>query len=137
MNIFQVISNTKYLFLIRPIFVGLGFTILVASCGQETCRDFKTGTFLYNPQTAGIPSFDVMRVGTIQTEINRSTGDSSTLAVTWLDDCTYTLRIIESDVVYPDSLMKMMDTTVVKTTILSWTSDYYIFESQSNVSNHI
>lgn len=57
------------------------------------CKQFHTGTFYVK----NMPNIVITRDAQFQTETDPSTGKYVKLSVTWLDDCTYQLRLVKTN----------------------------------------
>jgi hypothetical protein len=109
--------------------------LLLSACGgprnQAECQQFKTGHFLFRHDEPGFRyAAFIDRTDSIQTETDQLTGDVSTLAVKWIDDCHYELRLLHSTQPYADSIQQMRKTVPLRTAILGGTDRYYLFQSQ-------
>jgi hypothetical protein len=107
---------------------------------HNACEKFKTGTFIYNirnPNGQIGRTFLINRNDSIQIETDKASGETSKLSVTWIDKCTYALRILESTFNFPDSIQKLRKKVPIKNTILSTTATYCIFEARREGINYI
>jgi hypothetical protein len=69
----------------------LPFKQIAAQNGLTTCPNLKEGTFYSYPLNSN-DNWKSIRNGTIQEEINLTTGDTLYFDVTWTGDCLYTLK---------------------------------------------
>lgn len=119
-------------------FALLLITFICFSCQNKNtnkdCSQFKNGNFIWKSKNA---SFSIIRKDSIQIEKEIGTNYYSKLFVSWIDDCHYEVKILESTYPFPDSIKEMRKKIILKTEIMSGTSDFYIFKSQSNQSSKI
>jgi hypothetical protein len=95
------------------------------------CRAVKTGTFVFRPQGGRSKwSYVITRTDSLQTEVEQPGGGRSVLAVKWLNDCTYQVRLVSSTIPYPDSIQQLRKTSPLTTEILRTTDRYYVFRAQ-------
>lgn len=79
-------TNMKYLIL------GFFLSISTITFGQELdCKKFKNGKFILPDSEFG--NSIIKRRGSTQIEYHERTQKKMKLKVTWIDDCTYTLKI--------------------------------------------
>lgn len=107
--------------------------ILLLSCAlhkNKGCRQFRSGSFEISTRIDGNKvTHSIVRENDIQTETDKRTGQYSKLSVKWIDECRYELLVIETTMPFPDTIQKMRRTIPLKTEIISWTNDYYVFKS--------
>ena len=60
---------------------------------NEDCLDFHNGKFLLKDELTG--DTYITRKDGIQTEVNKSLDFSARFKIVWVNDCTYTLELIE------------------------------------------
>jgi hypothetical protein len=121
---------------------ALAISSLLFACGfskmEIDCSQFKTGNFLYHFRgQQGVFFFSISRNDSVQTEINQKTGDTTTLAVTWVDKCKYELQIIESTARFSDSIQKIRKSLILRNEIVNWTDKYYVFKSKEDNSDFV
>lgn len=124
---------------LKLIFWGLTILalLLVFKCsprGATDCKQFKNGDFEY--RSNGL-YYEITRTDTVQTEINKLNGDITKNSIRWTDDCAYELRLLESTAIYPDSINQLRMASTLTVTIMSWTDDYYIYRSKSNMVDRV
>jgi hypothetical protein len=120
---------------LRQLLATAACFLMLSACSSSPdkveCQGFKTGHFLLRQDA---PDFHyaafIDRTNDVQTETDQITGDVSTLAVKWVDDCHYELRLISSTKPYPDSIQYMRKTVPLRTEIVDGTSRYYVFQAQ-------
>jgi hypothetical protein len=124
---------------LRSAFILITWTFSAAGCSNSPqatpltndCRAFKNGTFVFRPQGGKTQwSYLITRTDTLQIEEEQPTGGRSVLAVKWLNDCTYQVRLVSSTIAFPDSIQQLRKTIPLTTQILQTTAHYYIFRSQ-------
>ena len=112
--------------------------LLFQACSGNDCSRFKSGNFVYHIKGQGDDfSFFINRNDSIQTEVNSKTGDISKVKVTWIDDCNYELRFLESTAIYVEPILSLRKNSVLKNEIVSSTNDYYIFKTTQDNSEII
>lgn len=101
---------------------------------EKTCDQFKIGDFEY--RSNGL-LYLIGRGDTVQTEVNKANGDITKNSIKWISNCSYQLRILESNSIYLDSINKLRMASTLTVEILRWTDDYYIYKSQSDLVDHV
>ena len=127
---------------LRQVLATGACSLMLSACSsapdKAECRSFKTGHFLLRQDTPGFHYAALIeRTNDVQTETDQITGDVSTLAVKWIDDCHYELRLISSTKPYSDSIQHMRRTVPLRTEIVNGTSRYYVFQSQRRSSDPV
>jgi len=91
------------------------------------CNTIKEGTFYFYPENAQ-KAFVIVRKGTMQTEINLKTNDTSFWEVKWEKDCAFDVKFIRKSHSISDDELSFYNshTTVFK--VLRITKDYYVFK---------
>ena len=101
------------------------------------CSKFKTGTFLFRYRTLNETiNFLLIRNKTSQTEINKTTGDSSTYRIRWINECSYELKFLSGTEILADSLLRLRKSTTITTTIVEANNDYCRFKVKSDKSDY-
>jgi len=123
----------------RCVFSGflLGYFCFIG-CSQQPsdCRRFKEGTFTLTDKNN---VYTIVRSGNWQLETKQGSGDTSTFAVDWIDDCTYKLTPYPSYFKkHPnESKDEMMKVTITKTTANSYfettTSNFFPGEVRAEI----
>ena len=94
----------------------------VLSYGQSPdCKKFHNGKFYI--QKDGITGTTIERLGNVQFETDESQGLRIQLEVNWLDECTYTLRLVE--VIQNDNNRPFNKDIVVMVEIISTENNGY------------
>lgn len=114
--------------------IAIWICILNFSCKSipklnVTCESFKNGKFILKSKFDSTTYF-ITRVDSIQKEENLKTGYITFAEVRWVSSCEYELRYKSDKGLLADSLFKYIQDGVLATKILSFTSEYYIFESR-------
>ena len=68
------------------------FAVSIIYSQEKECKDYKTGKFLLESEKYGT-KYTIERSDSIQFETDLTTGESTTLSVTWINECTYELRL--------------------------------------------
>lgn len=117
------ISNLKYPFLLTIILVAI--TLIGCSNNSEkTAPTFKTGNYI-QIDTAANKHIHIVRDENIQTEYNMNTGKITKNKITWPNDSTYILEIIETDNEIPEG----KNYSKVEVQILSSTENTYFYKA--------
>ncbi len=96
----------------------------------RNCASVKNGVFHSYPKN----SADYIigsRNGAVQTEVSRVSGDSINFSVTWLDDCSYSLKYQSSSKLKPAILQIFRNNTFI-TEITAVTESYYVYSVKLN-----
>ncbi len=103
---------------------------------KAVCQRYRNGHFLFRHIGADFHyAAFIDRTDSIQIETDQITGDVSTLAVKWVNDCEYQLRLINSTKPYPDSIQHLRKTVSLYTEILGGTDRYYLFRTSRQGSD--
>ena len=99
---------------------------------NNNCEQFKNGKFVFHLH--GLKSeddilFSIERLDSIQTETDKKTGNYTKLRVRWTDKCRYETIVLESTYPFSDSVQNIRKTLPLKTEIISFTKEYYVFKS--------
>lgn len=107
--------------------------LTTSSYGQSlNCADFKEGNFTLTDDVSGVTYIE--RKGDVQIERNEKIGSESRLRVTWLDDCTYTLSLIDRTAAENDPILNELILTVK---IIETKENSYIQETSANISDMV
>jgi len=95
------------------------FGLIACNNGPQDCKRFRDGTFILAGNGG---NYTIVRQGNWQLETKSGSTDTSTFAVEWLDDCTYTLKPYPSYFKkHPnESTEEMMTVVIDKTTANSY-----------------
>lgn len=110
------------------IFLLLIFSTSVwAQSTPLTCNDVKNGTFIY----AGKNDYPVsyVRNGTLQKEIIPQRKETILWEVTWINDCTYSLKYISGGEQRTKAEQDIFRKHTIVSEIVQVTEDYYTFRS--------
>src|ERR1041385_5034611 len=80
----------------KIIFVFLLFCsahVFAQAPSSSDCKEFHTGTFYVKD----MPNVVIVRDAQFQTETTPATGKYMKMSITWLDDCTYQLRMVKTN----------------------------------------
>ena len=91
------------------------------------CKQFHTGTFYVK----GMSNIVITRDAQFQTETNPATGKYIKMSITWIDDCTYELRLVKTNDRKQKKDYKKMG--VLTVTITSADENSYHFSATSPV----
>ncbi len=128
----------KIIYLISLFTVALLFSCNETANQKVSCSKYKIGNFLYKVRAKENPSaVFINRNDSIQTEIIKNTGDTGTLKIIWIDDCTYELRYLKIISKEPDSLTFFKKAMKIKTKIIGGTDIYYLFESTNDKNTFV
>jgi len=95
-------------------------TIVTSCYNQErNCKDFKTGTFLFEQEIDGVRHTSTF-IRTNEFEIETYNGKTDTASIRWVNDCEYILQKL-----HPKN---MAEKKAVQMKILTTTKDGYKFE---------
>ena len=114
--------------------------ILISLCGCThtpiDCARFRKGNFIlhYNFKQH-TTNFYISRGDSTQTEININTSESSKYTISWVTDCSYETRLVETLFTFPSSKKSYQRALPKKTTIIRTAEDYYIFRTTSAGTN--
>jgi hypothetical protein len=112
------------------LFFFFSFFAVPAFCQAPECYRFKEGKFkIVDANAGGITVID--RRGNYQVENNEGMKATLKFKVTWLDDCTYTLKL--DTILRNDNKIAFPTDMVLKVKILSTTKNSYTQESSSNL----
>lgn len=89
------------------------------------CNKSRNGNFFYYRAEK---SYSVIREGSKQLEIDLSTGDTTFLEVTWLNDCMLNLKTLGSTAHLTQDEDMFFRSHPVNIEILNVTEDYYTFK---------
>ena len=117
-------------------------TCIFFSCGSDSspmdCGHYKKGSFHSHLTSEHINySFKFVRDDSIQVETEENSGDRTVLRIVWTSPCSYELYLVSTTKSMPDSFIRIAQSHPVKTTIVSGTNDYYLFESAYEGSMHV
>lgn len=74
--------------------------IIVMSCisssNKNNCAEYQTGTFDLNDPSIGVHT-RIERDEMFQFETNLANGNETKCSITWIDDCTYVLKYLETE----------------------------------------
>jgi hypothetical protein len=111
-------------------------TVLIFSCvtspDSGDCGQFKNGKFIFHlrGQNPGEDIyFSINRQDSIQMESDKKSGNYTKLRLHWTDKCKYETLVLESTYPFSDSVQNSRKTIPMKTEIIAWTKDYYVFSS--------
>ena len=118
----------------RRVLTGLFLLGVLEGCdwrrNPENCARFRTGHFRYRHIEPGFHYAALIdRNDSIQTETDEITGDVSKLAMHWVGDCHYQLRLISSTKPFADSIQRYRKAVPLQTEIILVTDHYYLFTS--------
>ena len=121
----------KAFLLIPLLLLATDFSACQSPPAASACRRFRRGQFVYHLQGPG-DRVDILvtRNDSIQTELYQQTGDVSRLAIRWADSCSYELRLLESTLKFSPAVQESRKRNVLRTQILSATTDYYVFRTK-------
>ncbi len=107
--------------------------VIIFSCATAdsgNCGQFKNGKFIFRPHgQQGDVVFSISRQDSIQIETDKRTGYYSKLSVRWTDKCKYEAILLETTFPFPDSIQNIRRAVPLRTEIIIWTKDYYVFKS--------
>jgi hypothetical protein len=116
---------------LRYFFAVLFSFFVYSSFGQSLdCAKFRNGRFKITDANAG-GVFVLDRRGDYQVENNQSLKQTLKFKVTWLDDCTYTLKL--DKVLRNENNLPIPGNMIVTVKITSTTANSYTQESSSNL----
>ena len=124
----------------RIIMLFLFFALISACQKVDTntdCSQFHNGKFIFKSGNPVKPQFSIVRDDSIQVETNLTDNSVTKLAITWTDTCAYELRLLETNLAIADSMKNVGKTAPLRSEILSWTKEYYIFRTTSTASKKV
>jgi hypothetical protein len=128
-QIINNISSRLALTIIAFFYILLAFSACRSS--NNSCAQFKTGHFRYHIKGPEYQAdYEIDRSDSVQVETDVNSGNYSKLSIKWTSPCTYELKLIESTLKFSDTIQQLRKTHSLKTEILSWTKDYYVFRSK-------
>jgi len=105
---------------------------------EKTCGQFKKGNFVFHFRGQDYQTdFLIDRADSLQIEVDKKSGKTSKLAIKWTGECNYEMKLLETTFDFPDSIQQLRKSKPLKTQILNWTKDYYVFQSKRDNSNFI
>ncbi len=121
----------KFRYLFAVLFSLLAYT----GMGQPMdCAKFKNGRFKITDANAG-GVFVLDRRGAYQVENNQGLKQTLRFKVTWLDDCTYTLKL--DKVLRNENNLPIPENWILTVKITSTTANSYFQETTSNSFNFV
>jgi hypothetical protein len=93
---------------------------------SSDCNKVKDGTFYFYPADTQ-QGVHVLRQGSLQTEIDLKTNDTSFWKVNWLDDCTFRVEFIRKSQPLTSYEKNFFNSHTVVYNILAISKDYYLF----------
>ena len=101
----------------------------------EDCESIKDGLFTMTLEVEDQPSVitHIERKGDIQYERSEQLGSEHKFRVEWLDDCTYTLKLI--DTIKNDNGMEYPADMILTVEVTEVYPDYYLTVSTSNIAD--
>jgi len=122
----------KYLKTKNIIIVFLPLLIVNCQFNNSKCNKFHEGKFKIIDNLNGTTTY-ITRKNNIQTEVNNDIGYRIKLRVNWLNDCKYTLKLIE---VLENKTNVPTDTSIVLTVeIIESKENSYIQKTTTNKDN--
>ena len=94
---------------------------------QPVCTNVHRGTFYIYPKNSGEKYVDTRDEEYVH-ETNITTGDTSLWKVKWLNDCTYSLSLVEQSGEKADAIKAVMKKHTLVYKIKSVTNEYYVFD---------
>jgi hypothetical protein len=118
--------------MIKQFYFLIIFLVPLVSVAQQTfdgtdCRRIKNGTFYFYPPT-NQKGFIVHRNGTIQKEINLSTGDTTFWEVHWKSACVFEVKFIRKSQPMPLEESKFYKSHTTVFGVLNSQKSYYVFK---------
>jgi hypothetical protein len=115
---------------------------VLASCADTPkpvdCKQYKNGKFRFSGNFNGRKiNYIIERNNKTQVEQCAELGTTSTFMVNWKDDCTYQLVFMNDNDSLSLEVQNAKRKTVVQTTILSGTENYYLFETSSSLYDKV
>ena len=112
----------------KHVYYFILIVIFIASCNTRKCKNYHTGSFSMNIENMDV---DVFRDKEYQYEYYEE--DSVKFRITWLNDCQYSLRLLETSI---DRELGFLD-TLISTKITKTFPSGYEFESVGNSTSVI
>ena len=115
-------------------------SLTVLSCAfskdKKGCEQFKSGRFKFHPK--GSPDdfyFSIQRNDSTQIEFDKNSGRSAKYSIKWTEECKYELLLLEISYSRTDAQNQISKTNPMKTEIISWANDYYVFRTTRDDTN--
>lgn len=125
---------TKYFFSNRVFIIYFSTLLCILSCSnnqKEDCKIYRNGKFIFqlSPQYGG-NIFLIHRNDSIQIETDKETGFYSKLKITWINECTYEVLLLETTFPFNDSIQNIRKTIPMRSEIIVKEKEYYVFKAQ-------
>jgi len=102
------------------------------------CGVYRKGRFSTHMRSEGGDHFyNLVRDDSFQLERDERSGDKATFKIVWTSPCNYELTLVSTTRDIPDSILRYAKLHPLKTTILSGTNSYYLFESVTEGYTHV
>lgn len=117
-----------------PLFCLSLFFLLIGCSSREKkkpdCSRLKTGNFVYHSRGWNL---SVKRYPGYQIEVNKHDSTFSKLAIDWISDCRYELRLIETTFNRPKKELDAMKAITLTVDILNVHEDYYVYQADAGI----
>ena len=102
--------------------------ILAGQSKGPDCRKVKTGTFYFYPANSQ-EAYTIIRNGAVQKEINMHQSDTAFFRISWLSDCSFTLKFIKKSRNLSDEEKSVYNAHNLVIEILEVTKQYYTMKA--------
>jgi hypothetical protein len=89
------------------------------------CKRIHEGRFVFRPNSQD--ELQIMRTGSFQQEIRRSTGDTALWQITWTNKCSYKLKLVKFNRKLPKIEQKFYEDHQPFVNVSKVTDKYYTF----------
>lgn len=113
---------------------------MAISCRQplatDDCSMLKNGSYSYTVESTG-EKVEVVRKGNIQLEKTPAKGQYHKYQIDWIDDCDYTLRLLETNRPMVTAADSMMTKVIFKVKVTEVQQDYFLYSmTVDGLDNH-
>ena len=81
--------------------------------------------------TDSIVQYEINRNDKFQSEVNLSTGDTTTLNIDWVEDCKYRLRFVKTTEKISSVELEFKKAMLLECEVLKTHDDYYVFRTST------
>ena len=110
--------------------------VLFAQKEQPVCANVHSGTFYIYPENTAEKYVDI-RDNEYVHETDITTGDTSLWKIKWLNDCTYSLSLVEVSGDKAAMVRAIMNKHTLVYKIKSVTSEYYVFDGYLDKTSNL
>ena len=122
--------------LIFTLFATNMFITLASPIQKIDCNQIHNGKFF---QYKNVNQFNstIIRIDSLQYEINAQTGDTSSWKIRWSDDCTFTCEYLSGLKFSSEPESAFYHQSIITFKIKDLTDDYYCYDSELNYNSMV